>query len=210
MSEDHCSIWTYKRDFHLKIYDEDEETEANRLSTVPRPAVSDIEKKKVSDILSEKQEVDPIPAADEKNGQFKALNTRVNHINDQRALAKNLMPVDEFVQAAKEGLWRQVAELSDGVIDINTANNADGWNALTAAASNGNTEVVKLLLLKGADPKLKDRAGRSALEMAQNNGRRETAEVLREALGVGAQKRAPSTKNGHNPTPLKKSKIDSQ
>jgi uncharacterized protein (TIGR02145 family) len=44
-----------------------------------------------------------------------------------------------------------------------------GWTALMKASSKGHSEVVKLLLDKGANPNLKSKAGKKALDYADND-----------------------------------------
>jgi ankyrin repeat protein len=46
------------------------------------------------------------------------------------------------------------------------------------ASAEGQMEVVKLLLLSGADPSLKDIDGDNAGTFAQNNGHKEIADLL--------------------------------
>lgn len=59
-------------------------------------------------------------------------------------------------------------------------------SALSEAALNGNVKAVKLLLEKGADLDVKDRNGKSALELALINNRVACADVLREASSLPA------------------------
>jgi ankyrin repeat protein len=81
--------------------------------------------------------------------------------------------------AARAGRLDNAAILLDLGADINEVLSADSWcvhnrdkeaglgSALHAAASEGHTMVVSLLLEKGADVQLKDSKGRTALERAR-------------------------------------------
>ena len=62
---------------------------------------------------------------------------------------------------------------------INAQEVESGNTALANAASWGRLNLVNLLLDKGADAKLKNRAGKTALMLALENGHEETVERLR-------------------------------
>lgn len=57
-------------------------------------------------------------------------------------------------------------------------------SALSEAALNGNVTAVKLLLEKGADLDVKDRNGKSALDLAMKNNHAHCVDILREASGL--------------------------
>lgn len=59
-------------------------------------------------------------------------------------------------------------------------------SALCEEASRGNVEVVKLLLEKGASLDVKDKNGKSALELAEVNKHDVCADILREASALPA------------------------
>lgn len=61
---------------------------------------------------------------------------------------------------------------------------AKGETALMAAARAGRSQAVRVLLQKGADPRLTDWIGDDALVMAVENGHEACAILLREALGA--------------------------
>lgn len=61
------------------------------------------------------------------------------------------------------------------------ARDSDDWSALDHAAGGGHTEVVRVLLRHGADPTSAGREQRTPYQIALAAGRRDTAEVLREA-----------------------------
>lgn len=62
---------------------------------------------------------------------------------------------DELRRAASEGDVAKVKELLDAGVDVN-AKNAYGGTALSFACDRGRTEMVQLLLERGADPNTKD------------------------------------------------------
>lgn len=61
------------------------------------------------------------------------------------------------------------------------ARDDDDWSALDHAAGAGNTDVVRILLRHGADPTATGREQRTPYQIALAAGRRDTAQVLREA-----------------------------
>jgi ankyrin repeat protein len=54
----------------------------------------------------------------------------------------------------------------------------DGFTPLHGAAQNGQLEMVQLLLEHGADPSMRDTAGRSPLDFAREGGYTEVSEIL--------------------------------
>lgn len=68
-------------------------------------------------------------------------------------------------------------ELLEGGKNPN-ARQSDGQTALMIAASNGDVEMVKVLLAKGADPALRGPEGVNALAIAKDSGRAEVLKVL--------------------------------
>lgn len=56
--------------------------------------------------------------------------------------------------------------------------------ALSEAAKNGNVTAVRLLVEKGADLDVKDRNGKSALDLAMKNNHPFCVDILREAAGL--------------------------
>jgi ankyrin repeat protein len=65
---------------------------------------------------------------------------------------------------------------------IDAADHESGATPLMMAASMGRTEALQTLLKRGADPHLKDRNGRTALDRAREAGFRDAQTVLEEAL----------------------------
>ena len=68
-----------------------------------------------------------------------------------------------------------------------------GTTALMAASQYGERECVELLLGGGADPALKDKEGKTALDKAEGNGHAEVAALLRAAAAQAAQPQAPAS-----------------
>jgi ankyrin repeat protein len=88
---------------------------------------------------------------------------------------------EPLASAAAEGDLARVRFL----LKIGASPNAEGvdnvYTALTGAADAGHTEIVRLLLQKGADPFLKDGEGQTAMECAKRNGHNEIVRLLEEA-----------------------------
>ena len=59
------------------------------------------------------------------------------------------------------------------------ATQAQGFTALHAAAHNGDAELTRILLARGADPALTTDDGRAALSFAEENGDEGMIELLR-------------------------------
>ena len=86
-------------------------------------------------------------------------------------------------QAALEGNAKGITSLLATGADVN-ARDANGRTALMIAASAGKTDVVELLLVKGANPNMADyKEGRTALIVAAEAGH---AEAARSLLNKGA------------------------
>jgi ankyrin repeat protein len=58
----------------------------------------------------------------------------------------------------------------------------EGFTALMTAAAEGQLEVVRLLLERGADPTLVDTDGDTALSFARQNGHTMVAQLLEDQL----------------------------
>jgi ankyrin repeat protein len=71
-----------------------------------------------------------------------------------------------LMAAAREGHADAVGLLVVAKSPLNSKSDPDGYTPLIEAAKAGHAEVVKRLLAAGADPKIKDRVGRSALAWA--------------------------------------------
>lgn len=81
------------------------------------------------------------------------------------------MNQEEFIEICRSGTAEQVREAIEagaGGADLNAADE-NGIPPLLWAAGQGGPEVVTLLLDAGADPGLRDKEGRRALEHARGN-----------------------------------------
>ena len=91
----------------------------------------------------------------------------------------------KLIQASEKGNFADVqAMLTDGA-DINATEVREdngvyvrGLTALMMASANGHTEIVKLLLDKGADVNVKNTYGITALFMASVHGHTEIVKLL--------------------------------
>jgi hypothetical protein len=88
-----------------------------------------------------------------------------------------------FARSGEVG-WARRA-LTRGV-PVNACNDL-GETPLLRAAANGRTEVVKLLLLNGADPAITDRLGQTPLEAARAKGHADIADLLRRYIESSSQ-----------------------
>ncbi|HEY6943560.1 MAG TPA: ankyrin repeat domain-containing protein [Candidatus Acidoferrum sp.] len=88
---------------------------------------------------------------------------------------------EPLASAAQEGDLPRVRFL----LRIGGSPNAVGvdnmYTALTGAAEAGHSEIVRLLLQKGADPFLKDGEGQSAMDCVKRNGHTDIVRMLEEA-----------------------------
>jgi len=75
---------------------------------------------------------------------------------------------------------------------MNSANinavDKNGWSTLMFAASQGEADIVRILMSRGADPNLKSKEGETALMIATSEQHKETAGVLREARIAAGRK----------------------
>ena len=62
---------------------------------------------------------------------------------------------------------------------VNVQSQNDGFTALQEAVLKNNVEIVKLLLDRGADPRIKDYKGGTAMDMATEFGKGEIVKELR-------------------------------
>lgn len=77
---------------------------------------------------------------------------------------------DDLMAAVRGGDLDGVRRLARGAPERLDAAGPDGRTALMLAASAGHEEMVALLLELGADPALRDGAGKTAAELAFGNG----------------------------------------
>ena len=91
---------------------------------------------------------------------------------------------NELIKAIKEGKTAEEIEslLNDDVESVNFDVLDEGKTALMYAAEEGNTDVVKLLLDKGADINAKDEENRkTAFDYAKDNNHTEIITLLTNA-----------------------------
>ena len=103
--------------------------------------------------------------------------------DEQRRKDKREMSDDEvkkqWFQFVKDGNIDGVRALADEWIDVNIMDSDLIDSALHYAAGRGNTEMVELLLRRGADKEAVDGIGKTALDYAVMFGRTDVAEILR-------------------------------
>jgi ankyrin repeat protein len=85
-----------------------------------------------------------------------------------------------LIDAAANGHREVVAYLLDGGVDVNR----DGGAALLQAAANRHPEVIELLLVRHADPTVRDAKGHGAMYLALERGAPESAAALERAGAV--------------------------
>ena len=109
-------------------------------------------------------------------------------------LDSSMFPTDPklFVGFAAEGLTDDVVELLDKGMDVNSTMGELGITALMAAANKGHSDLVSLLLERGADPDIRTDDGDTALIGAALDGHSDIVSLL---LGAGAKVDA-KDKNG--------------
>jgi hypothetical protein len=82
-----------------------------------------------------------------------------------------------LLDAAMYGRTPEVAELLQHELNINVTN-SNGATALYLAALNGHVEIVRMLLARGADPSIRNDAGRSPRQAAESALHHEIASLL--------------------------------
>jgi hypothetical protein len=91
----------------------------------------------------------------------------------------------QMVNAAADGDAATVTSLLDGGFDVDRQMNKRRYTALMYASEFGRTEVVRLLLSRGANPRLVDYSGNSARAVAERKGHAPIVALLRGAEGAG-------------------------
>lgn len=155
----------------LKLYQESAFAIANKLNTPS--ALQWIEKRKAEIPLEEKFIYAAIRGEFDKINEF--LNQKVN-IN-----AQNQAGVTSLMYSSMRGNLPIVNKLlNTPAIDINLQA-IDGDTALILASLFGNSEIVKMLLEAGADWTIKNKSGKTALDIAREQGHPETIWLLDKA-----------------------------
>lgn len=65
---------------------------------------------------------------------------------------------------------------------VNFQNDIDGWTPLQDAVLKGNIEIINYLLDNGANPLLKDKEGKNALDLAINTAKGQIVKILRDNI----------------------------
>jgi len=91
--------------------------------------------------------------------------------------SKNNMGETALHQAAKRGRLEAATVLLENSAEIDARDNYHRTPLMMAAANCRNAEVIDLLVEKGADLTLKERTGKTALELAKANGKKGKAGV---------------------------------
>jgi ankyrin repeat protein len=90
----------------------------------------------------------------------------------------NKMKGEALVRDASGGYLEEVRSIVAGGGDVNWQLQPSGLSPLMAAASAGNTDVVRFLLGQGADPLLTDENGKTALDRARQDGANDIVKLL--------------------------------
>ncbi len=97
----------------------------------------------------------------------------------------NSFGISPFLAIVNAGYFEIVEFLVSNGADINQAhqnltssNMASYYTPLMVAALNGHEDVVRLLIENGANPELKNSEGKTALDLASENGHRSLIEIL--------------------------------
>lgn len=88
------------------------------------------------------------------------------------------MKGEALVRDASGGYLDEVRSIVAGGGDVNWQLQPSGLSPLMAAASAGNTDIVRFLLGQGADPLLKDENGKTALDRARQDGANDIVKLL--------------------------------
>lgn len=96
------------------------------------------------------------------------------------------MKGEALIRDSDGGYLKEVQSIVEGGGDVNWQMEGSGNTPLLAAATAGHLEIVKFLLLKGADPQLKDSNGLTALDRAQQAGANDVVKLLKSALAGNA------------------------
>lgn len=114
-------------------------------------------------------------------------------------MSRNVWEETPLMLAAEEGRLEIVTKLlprvGKGGLD---ARDSDGHTALFGACMRGQAHVAKALLRAGADPSVKNRDGRSILQVATSNGMTSCVELLqvsRQEVGEAFRRVCTSTRS---------------
>ncbi len=115
------------------------------------------------------------PAAD-PNGPQATMNPGEEPVSAEFTVSK-------FILTAEHGSADDIAKMIDeGKLSVNTKD-GDGWTPLISAAVFGNSDAVRYLLERGADPELKDNKGMTAFDHARKRARTEVINIIKKQAG---------------------------
>lgn len=89
--------------------------------------------------------------------------------------------MDAFFDAAGAGDIATIQTMLENGTDVNAKDDTFGHTALIIASRKGRSEVVELLLAKGADSNAADNYGQTALHWAQKKNFQAVVDILRQA-----------------------------
>jgi ankyrin repeat protein len=84
----------------------------------------------------------------------------------------------ELLRACRTGCVEAARRALQSGADANAVDEC-GWTALMWAAGEGRTNIVRLVLKKGADPHHKNIHGKTAADVADESGHTDCAEFIR-------------------------------
>lgn len=116
--------------------------------------------------------------------KYESLKKVLSTINDKKDLNKDniIQKIQEELKETDQGLYK---DWEEGKFDVNHGFNILLYGKLTLlmiAAQNGHTNIVKILLEKGADINVEDYFGNTVLHLAARSGHEKTVEVLIQAV----------------------------
>ena len=91
---------------------------------------------------------------------------------------------DAFFDAAGAGDIATIRTMLENGTDVNAKDDTFGHTALIVASRMGRSEVVELLLAKGADSNVADNYGQTALHWARKKNFQEVVDLLQKAGAV--------------------------
>ena len=92
------------------------------------------------------------------------------------------MNEEELINACGNDILEEIKSIIEKGGDINAKSNC-GWTPLMWASVNGHLDVVKYLIIEGkANSNIRNNEGKTALDLAEENGCKKVAEFLKKCL----------------------------